>query len=279
MGAQEVAYELPHSAVTLRGRRTGGQDGTPVLCLHGWLDNCAGFEPLLDELSDLDIVALDLPGHGLSDPLPSASHQVIDYAACVLELARIQGWDRFHLVGHSLGGMVATLAAGIRPERIGRLVLIDAVVQRSADPARLRESTARYLTSLMEGTPPVFRTRSQAVRTRAKGADCLLDTAELLSERDLVPTPGGFTWRTDPRVRYPFVEALTEEQFRHFVLAVTAPMLLLTAEQARPDSPFDPAWVEDTARLRQVSLPGGHHLHIENTGPVAREIRRFLTSP
>ena len=36
---------------------------------------------------------------------------------------------------------------------------------------------------------------------------------------------------------------------------------------------------EDTARLRQASLPGGHHPHIENTGPVARETWAFLTSP
>ncbi|MFJ9894619.1 alpha/beta fold hydrolase [Streptomyces sp. NPDC091280] len=277
MGAQDVTYELPHTAVTLRGRRTGSHDGTPILCLHGWLDNCAGFEPLLDELADLNLVAVDLPGHGLSGHLPSAAHQVLDYAACVLELTRVQGWDRFHLVGHSLGGMVATLVAGIHPERTAGLVLIDAVVQRSADPARLRESTARYLSALMDGARPHFRTRSQAVRTRAKGADCLLDTAELLSERDLVPAVGGYTWRTDPRLRYPFIEALTEDQFRHFVRAVTAPTLVLTAEQSRADSPFDPAWVEDTAGLRQVSLPGGHHLHIENPGPVAREIRTFLT--
>jgi pimeloyl-ACP methyl ester carboxylesterase len=277
VAAEEICFELPYAGLLLRGRRTGTDKGLPIVCLHGWLENCASFESLFDELADLNLVAVDLPGHGLSDHLPSVTCQILDYAACVLELAHRQGWERFHLVGHSLGGMIATLVAGIHPEKVGRLVLIDAVLQRSSDPARLRDTAARYLATLLDGAPrPHFRTRSQAVRTRAKSGDCLLDTAEQLSERDLVETPYGYTWRTDVRLRYPFVEALTEAQVREFVRGITAPMLVLTAEQVQVASPFDPAWAAPTTPVRQVSLAGGHHLHIENVGPVAREIRGFL---
>ncbi|WP_405876390.1 alpha/beta fold hydrolase [Streptomyces sp. NBC_00005] len=279
MAAEEVCFELPQAGVTLRGLRTSTHEGPPVVCLHGWLDNCAGFQMLFDELADLNLVAVDLPGHGLSDHLPSTTYQVLNYAACVLELAHTQGWDRFHLLGHSLGGMVSVLVAGIRPEKVDRMILVDPVVQRSSDPARLRESAGRYLAALMDGARPTFRTRSQAVRTRARGADCLLDTAELLSERDLVETPDGYTWRTDPRLRYPFIEALTEEQIQEFVRAITSPTLVLTAEQARVASPFDLAWAPATTPLRHTTLPGGHHLHIENPAPVAREIRAFLSEP
>jgi pimeloyl-ACP methyl ester carboxylesterase len=279
MAMEDVCFELPRTGVTLRGLRTDAHEGTPVLCLHGWTENCAGFGLLFEELADLNLVAVDLPGHGLSDRLPSATCQILDYAACVLELAHVQGWERFDLIGHSLGGMIAALTAGIHPDKAGRLVLIDAVVQRSADPARLRESAALYLATLLDGAPrPRFQTRSQATRIRAKSGDSLLDTAERLSERDLVETPDGYTWRTDVRLKYPVIEPLMEDQVREIVHAITAPMLVLTAEQgqAQMAAPFDPDWVAATTPMRQVTLPGGHHLHIENVDPVAKEIRTFL---
>ncbi|MFC8278285.1 alpha/beta fold hydrolase [Streptomyces sp. NPDC057271] len=143
------------------------------------------------------------------------------------------------------------------------------------DPSEFAMDNWDNVPALQDGARPYFRTRSQAVRTRARGADCRLDTAELLSERDLVETFEGHTWRTGPRSRYPFIDALTEDEVQEFVRSVMAPMLVLTAEQAQVASPFDLAWVAAATPLRHTTLPGGHHLHIENAGPMAREIRDF----
>jgi pimeloyl-ACP methyl ester carboxylesterase len=70
---EEVTFVLPRSGQTLRGQRTPVGVGTPTLCLHGWLDNCASFEPLFERTADLNLTAVDLPGHGLSDPIRSAA--------------------------------------------------------------------------------------------------------------------------------------------------------------------------------------------------------------
>ena len=62
---KDIEFELPN--YTLRGFTNGNIDAPILLCLHGWLDNSASFQPLNQYLSDFHVIAIDLPGHGLSD--------------------------------------------------------------------------------------------------------------------------------------------------------------------------------------------------------------------
>jgi pimeloyl-ACP methyl ester carboxylesterase len=275
----DVEFPLPRSGITLRGQRTGTAGGEPALCLHGLLDNSASFEPLLSELGDLDldVVAVDLPGHGLSDPFPSATCQYFDMVAAVLELVDVLGWDRFHLIGHSLGGALSSLIAGTHPEKITSLVLIDAIGPLSATPERTRATVARYLHAyLAKDQNPLYRTRMQAVKARAQLADILFDTADRLVVRDLVPVPGGYSWRTEMRLKHPFMLVFTEEQVLEFLRSITAPTLLVRAVRTALVEDYYERRVATVPDLTQVHLAGGHHLHMENVEPVAHVIRNFL---
>jgi pimeloyl-ACP methyl ester carboxylesterase len=248
--------------------------------LHGWLDNSASFVPLFERAPGLNLVAIDLPGHGLSAAVPSATCQYLDYVACVLELAHSQGWDRFQLIGHSLGGALSSLIAGIHPEKISRLVLIDAIGPLSATPEAGRSSVARYLTAYLDDKPPpVYPTRAQAIKARLQLADILMDTAERLLARDLREGPGGYSWRSDARLRYPFSRTFTEEQVLDYLREISAPTLLVTAERSALVESFYPRRIETVRKLRHVTLPGGHHLHMENADMVASAIRAFLDEP
>ncbi|HAQ28042.1 MAG TPA: alpha/beta hydrolase, partial [Pseudomonas sp.] len=123
---EEVRLRLPHLEVA--AHLYGPEDGRPVIALHGWLDNAASFSRLAPLLNGVRIVALDLPGHGLSDHRPpGAGYNIWDYAHDILQTAEQFGWQRFSLLGHSLGGIVSVLLAGAMPERIERLALIDGV--------------------------------------------------------------------------------------------------------------------------------------------------------
>ncbi|MEV0108247.1 alpha/beta hydrolase [Nocardia sp. NPDC050799] len=275
----EVSFPLPKAGITVRGRRQRGGSGLPVLCLHGILDNCAGFDPLAEHLGGVDLIAIDLPGHGLSDPVPSVTCGYLDYAACVLELAHTQGWDRFRLIGHSLGGAVSSLVAGIHPDKVDRLILIDAIGPLSAGPDQAVSGIARYLDTYLRGDRhPVYRSRIHAVKTRVQLADILLDTAELLVARDLIEVAGGFSWRHDVRLNRGITPTLAEEQVLAFLGGITAPTLLVAAERTALVEPYYPARIGIVPKLRQVTLPGGHHLHIENAHAVAMEIAAFLVS-
>ena len=134
----------------------GGREGAPkVLALHGWLDNAASFVPLAAHLDDIELVALDLPGHGRSAHLPAGGHYTFEVAVHhVLDVADALGWQRFRLLGHSMGAGIASLVAAAAPERIDRLVCIEALGGLSDTPdhtaQRMRESVAAAR-SLAEG--------------------------------------------------------------------------------------------------------------------------------
>jgi pimeloyl-ACP methyl ester carboxylesterase len=92
--------------------------GEPVLCLHGIQGRRQVFEPLADApgLVDNMLVAIDFPGFGESAPRMRRGDHLQAFADDVRGVARELGVDRFHLVGHSLGGMVGTLLlAGSSP--------------------------------------------------------------------------------------------------------------------------------------------------------------------
>jgi pimeloyl-ACP methyl ester carboxylesterase len=124
---EEVRLRLPH--IELAAHLYGPEDGQPVIALHGWLDNAASFSRLAPLLPGLRIVALDFAGHGHSDHRPpGASYAIWDYAHDVLQVAEQFGWQRFSLLGHSMGAIVSVLLAAAMPERIERLALIDGLI-------------------------------------------------------------------------------------------------------------------------------------------------------
>lgn len=120
----EVSLALP--AGTLRGRALG-RDGPLALGLPGLAANHCSFDPLGEALArDRRVVALDLRGRGRSPDTGEGTYGWERHARDALAAASALGFARVDLVGHSMGGFVAMQAAALAPERIDRVVLIDA---------------------------------------------------------------------------------------------------------------------------------------------------------
>lgn len=259
-----------------------GDGGRPVLALHGWLDNAASFAPLAPHLHGVDVVALDLPGHGASAHLPpSAEYTLVNAARAVLSAADALGWARFSLLGHSMGGATATLVAAGAPQRVERLALIEAL----GGLTEAEDATARRLQDAFaaQADPAGARRRvfpdiDSAVRARLLVGGLGADAARRIVERGLAPAPEGFTWRSDPRLTRPTAVRMTEGQARDLIRAIECPVRLL---HALPAFRYFPADVRDArvACLRDVEvvgLEGGHHLHMEIPREVAAVLGPFL---
>lgn len=261
----------------------GPADGQPVLCLHGWLDNAHSFLPLSRAMPELQLLALELPGHGHSHHRPAGvPYQQLDWVLDVVAAADALGLSRFVLMGHSMGAGIAALAAGTCPERVSRLVLLEGIGPRAHPPETTAERLAAYveaerkaaaLRQLHRGAP-----FSVAVRARLAFADPLLpSSAELLCQRGVEDAPGGVRFRHDRRLQRKQPTVLSEEHIRGFLRRITCPTLLLLAEQGIA---YDPAVIAGRAaavpKLEQRRLPGGHHVHMDHPEAVANHLRAFL---
>ena len=264
---EEIRLNLPH--VELAAHLYGPEDGRPVLALHGWLDNAATFSRLAPKLQGLRIVALDFAGHGHSAHRGAgAGYQLWDYVMDVLLVAEELGWQRFSLLGHSLGGIISMMLASSMPDRVERLALIDGLVpyvgEADQAPQKLGEALQAQL-DLRDKRKPVYATIERAVEARMKGVgDVSREAAELLAARGLMPVPGGYTWRTDARLTLPSPLRLTRSHARAFVEALRCPVDLVLAEQGMLVSePLLMAWL-GMLPLNVHRLPGGHHLHLDD---------------
>jgi len=102
--------------------------GHPVVMIHGLFTSSASFENLLARLPEgRRGLAIDLPGFGESTPAPGFEPGWKGFARAAIEAADALGLGEFDLVGHSMGGGIAALVASLCPERVRRLVLVDAV--------------------------------------------------------------------------------------------------------------------------------------------------------
>ena len=277
------ALELQTPYLRLAARVWGPSDGVPVLALHGWLDNAASFDALAPLLPDMRLVALDLTGHGHSEHRPAGVHyHFVDFIPDVVAAADALGWDRFALLGHSLGGGIASFVAATQPERINRVAMIEGLgppTSNPADgPANLRK-TIEQMNALPRKRPPVYANLEAAIQARCEASGLSWKAAAVLVERGVQPTSGGFGWRTDPRLRFVSPLYLGEPQILAYMERIAAPALLICGADGYL---VKRAYMQERyARIADLTvkiLPGGHHPHLEDPESCARLLAPFLTA-
>ena len=274
--------EIQTSTLRLSAKCWGNPEGMPVLAFHGWLDNAATFDHLAPYLKEFRLVSLDLPGHGLSEHRsPGSSYHFSDIIVDVLEVLHVLGWQRFSLLGHSMGAGVASYLAGTIPEKISSIILIEglgSLAQKAEKmPEILRESAEQWQ-KLANKKLPLYPDVETAVKVRHHVGGIEESSVRTLVARGLQPVDGGFTWRSDPRLKIKSRHYLTEEQACAFLQQITAPVLLIEAENAKQDQ-----WKELLLKripyiknLQHRKISGDHHLHLDNPEEVAAVIREFL---
>lgn len=127
------AYEFTEvDGIKVRYARRGEGSGVPVLFLHGFGGDLDNWLFNLDAVAEsTPVIALDLPGHGQSTPrLPGTS--LADLAAFVARFMDAVGVPRAHLVGHSMGGAIASRLALDQPQRVASLTLVNSAGLGSA---------------------------------------------------------------------------------------------------------------------------------------------------
>ncbi len=279
LNPEPIAFEI-HGR-TIAGKAWGHAAARPCIALHGWLDNANSFDVIAPSLPELRLIALDFAGHGFSSHRGPGEHYTsLADVQDVIAVANALGWDRFSLIGHSMGAAVATEIAGLFPERVERVAAIDGFAHHEGGGSEAIAANRTAIEQMLagHGTPRVFSGVDEMVARVMQATDQSETAAATLVSRGHRLARGGYTWRTDPRIRFRTPNRMTDDQLDALMAASQAPALLIVANQG--DRWYQPGIERRAAvhpNLEIVRIDGPHHLHLEaQAGAVVELIRRFF---
>jgi len=264
-------------------------DGAPKLVLlHGWMDVSASFQFLVDALrGPWDVYAPDWRGYGLTDWGKSDCYWFPDYIADLdFLLDWIEPASPARLVGHSLGGNVAALYAGVRPQRVARLVNLEGFGMAATQPEQAPRRYARWLGELHDA--PRLRSYAGFVelaqRLRQNNPRLSAERADFLARHwGREAGDGTVVLRGDPAHKIVNPVLYRYEEVRACWQQVSAPVLWVDADGSDTLKRLALGEAQHAERrcafsnLEHVTVrDAGHMLHHDQPEAVARLIEDFL---
>lgn len=268
--------------------RTAAGFSRSVFLLHGWMDMSASFQFVADLLpAHWTLLAPDWRGFGLTERAVADCYWMPDYLgdldALLDALAPSQAVD---IVGHSMGGNVATLYAGVRPERVRRLVNLEGI---GLPASRADEAPSRYrkwLDELRCGARMRDYDSREAVARRLMQNNPRLDPgkAEFLAGHWSGPTRNGrFALAGDPAHKIINPVLYRADEVLEVWRQISAEVLWVLAEHTSERhgfihaAPYQERLAAIRALRRETVAGAGHMLHHDQPGAVAALIQEFLS--
>ncbi len=277
-----IPLEFDVLGLKICAKQWGNPDGAPTIGLHGWLDNANTFDLLAPKLPEINLIALDFAGHGLSDHRAEGVHYHPLYdMQDVLAVANQLNWHQFNVIGHSMGASIASELAAMFPDRVRTAVHIDGFLATGGNTPDDRIEQSRLAIEKIlnpHHKARVFPDTEAMAQRVTEATDQTMDAARVLVARGHKKTEGGVTWRTDPRIRYPTPLRHSREHIDLLLRDATSPAMLIVA--ADGDKWYQ-GEIPDAERhhpnllVRQIA--GTHHIHLEPAyvDDVAKHVRTF----
>lgn len=250
-----------------------GNGAQLIVCLHGWLDNSESFKPMLsmvDDSSEFTWLAIDLPGHGNSQWRSHDAHYYfIDYVYDLKLVLESLKCDKVMLVGHSMGAMICNLFAACYPENVLAMALIDGIgivtTKSTETKQQLLNAFRQRSKSEQASSQKLFSSFDEVVKARAKVSDLDYEHAALLMRRNVEICQEGVKLTTDPRLKQHSGFRLSATQAFACMESIEVPTLFIKATNGYPMINEQLKVFEKCFKnLKQVSIVGGHHCHMEN---------------
>lgn len=256
-------------------------EGVPLFFIHGFLDSGASFSELISHFSQPSW-AWDARGFGKSDWLSSpAYYHFYDYLYDLHQVLGALDLDKVILVGHSMGGMIASLYTGAFPEQVVALVNLEGWFVPDTAPETLPDRVRLWIKqrdSQLQFSP--FSDLVQAAdRLRQRDPFLTQTQADFLVGEHAKETSEGILWRHDPLHKTRAPQPFRLDQAQAFWQRITAPTLLVYGEKSCAVASV--GWEERVDLFPNAQLEcipqAGHNLHLHQSQKLSEVILSFLS--
>lgn len=256
-----------------------------ILLLHGWLDHAEAWRETLNRVASLEyrIIVPEQRGHGKSGHLPAYDHYHFpDYVADMQAFIDHLDLKSLIIIGHSMGGSIATLLCGVAAIPCSRLILIEGMGPAHEEPDG---SFTRYKRHLKQRREPRSHRVMESIET---AADRIQRLSPRLSKKRALefanyitqPVEEGHIWRWDPRHRDKAPIGYDAKRYQKVFEQIENPTDLISGKDSwylkLPD--LQSRILAFPNIQNQISLPTGHSPHYDAPKELAASIIRCLES-
>lgn len=291
---RELKIPVPWGYVAARD--WGDENGTPVLALHGWLDNAGTFDtliPLIDKSLNLRIIAIDIPGHGFSSHVPQGSlYHYMDSVTMIMRVIQHFGWNKVSCMGHSLGAGLISMFASLFPEKVESAIFLDFVKPVSVPLELIPDRSKAGILGLIKYEEKMAMNK-EFVYSKEEAKKRLLDastgelteeTAGVMLKRGTRPSKDGtgYVFTRDLRLRVPSMASFTLKQHLEYLQKLCCPLLVIMANDHSGWE--DPNLTKSVLEMYQKNceyfeykeVSGGHHFHLNVPNSISGIINNYF---
>jgi pimeloyl-ACP methyl ester carboxylesterase len=295
--AQSAFVPIRHLSYHVLQWGTPAPNTTPIVMVHGWMDVAASFQFIIDAFKDDHwVIAPDWRGFGLTDAPNTDNFWFPDYLADLDQLLdHFVGTRPVHLLGHSMGGHVATMYAGIRPERIRKLINLEGFGMPATRPSQAPGRLAQWMDELkalqrgeieLKPYPSLDAVAQRLLKTNPRlGAD----KARWLAQHWASANEQG-EWHILGHAAHKVVNAqlFKTDETEAIYARITAPVLNVVASTDSMSQWWKGRYSLDEFMQRIAAVPhishavieeAGHMLHHDQPEALAQLIEEFLSLP
>lgn len=290
---EEIEIPVPWGHIAAKW--WGPTNVRPILCVHGWQDNCGSFDPLIYQLPDhVSYLAIDLPGHGRSSRIGDGMLYSLEfYFYSVMLICDYYRWEKVSLMAHSLGSVVAFLYASAFPNKCDMLIGLDTLRPFSnifplvyrRFTRELKQSHEADMRNRQNKEPPSY-TYDELFEKIKSGISMqiTIEAAPYILQRSVLPSairPNKYYFSRDSRVKSSTVPLMAHDMAIKFAAKITAPYCFVKSSWVAPAEYLKHynEVIEIMRRNPQFemhSVVGHHHVHLNEPDKVSGFISTFI---
>lgn len=266
----------------------GNHDAPPLILMHGGKDHCRSWDWVAEHLRhDWHVIALDLRGHGDSDWTSTGDYSLTSHLCDMVQLIEQLDLAPITIISHSFGGQISARYAGVYPEKVKKLVLIEGLGHTPRFLKRFDGKTrSDRLRDLVENRRKAAARTIKRYDTMEEAYQRMHSANERLSEeqaRHLTlhgvrqNEDGSYSWKFDNYTNFYNDVDMPPQESRALWENISCPVLMFYGKDSWATTPKEDGRGEHFKNYKLVVYENaGHWVHHDQLDKLIKEIKGFI---